>query len=501
MRNFIKYSLYIFILSFICSCVDDKGNYTYKDEKDILPISIGEFEKEMTIEVGQTLSIIPEIEGMDNPDKYTYEWYVMEYQVAGKAPERQDIGNTKDLNYKVTIDPGVWRLSYKVIDKETNIFSRAETKLNVISTAVDNKGWYILKDNGEETDFDYINFEGTIYKDVLRKKNLQLPGTAISMEYQQDRYYHNITDEHGNVVTLTNQSVFHVLSSKEIYSINAKKIELFKNFEEQFYSTPEECDPQYCIYVYHGTHFLQNAGRLYTVNGLIGNIGKVFPITGTYKLYKGGGIPMGLKNCIVYDEATNSLLVGDGYNDSFIDMPDLKQDDSIYSFKHMPYSIVCIAHNCRSMKGQGYIVLKHKDTEEGALLRAKNSSSTAITSFSIVPKESKLLKTDIVAPAFNADFVYFKYNNAVYSYENAKDLSLEYKEKEVISYPEGETITAIKQAFSTDINQLAVLTTKDEKWKLYIYDLLGESNPEINPKPVATYEGEGNGRFLLFRSN
>lgn len=101
MRNFIKYSLYIFILSFICSCVDDKGNYTYKDEKDILPISIGEFEKEMTIEVGQTLSIIPEIEGMDNPDKYTYEWYVMEYQVAGKAPERQDIGNTKDLNYKV----------------------------------------------------------------------------------------------------------------------------------------------------------------------------------------------------------------------------------------------------------------------------------------------------------------------------------------------------------------------------------------------------------------
>lgn len=501
MKQLIKYSLYFFILSFLCSCVDDKGNYTYKDGKEILPIEIGEFEKEMTIQFGQTLSIVPEIIGMDNPDKYTYEWYVMEYQVAGKAPERQDIGNTKDLSYKVTLDPGIWRLSYKVIDKETNIFYRVETKLNVISTAVDNKGWYVLKDNGEETDFDYINLEGTMYKDVLREKNLQLPGTAVSMEYQNGRYYHNITDEHGNVETLANQTVFHVLSSKEIYSINSKKIELFKNFKEQFYSTPEQCAPQNCIHVSSGFRFLQNAGKLYTVNGMSSNIGKVFPVTGTYKLYKGGGIPMGMKNLIVYDENTSSLLVGDGYDEFLIELPDLEQEGVIYSFANMPYSIVCMGYNCGLYSGQGYIVLKHKDTAEGALLRAINSFSPAITSYSIVPKESKLLETDIVAPAFNADFVYFKHNNAVYSYENAQDLSLEDKEKEVISYPEGETITAIKQAFSTDINQLAVLTTKDGKWKLYIYDLLGESNPEINPEPVATYEGEGNGRFLLFRSN
>lgn len=507
MKKIINYYLFFLFLAFTCSCVDDKGNYTYQDEKEIMPVEIKEMEQEITIEANQTLTITPEIKGLDNPENYTYEWYVYEYMAVGFAPKRQYIGDTRDLNYMVTLDPGKWNLIFKITDSKRNVFVRTETILNVIATSVDNKGWYILKDNGTETDFDYINPEGEQYNDVLRKKGLQLPGKAVCMEYQNGRYYHNITDEDGNIKTLANQTAFHILSTQEIYTINSKTIELFKDFQAHFYSPVEPCAPQSYFHLGSGQTFMQNAGKLYRINGMSPNIGVLSPITGIYDLYEGGGIPSGSKNCIVYDKKEHSLLGGDTYNNYFTDIPDLTQEETTYSFKNMPYDIVCLGYNIQgSRNGQGYIALKHLESEEGALLRIKMGTS-AINSFSVIPAGSRLLHAKMLAPAFYSDFVYFYENNTVYSYENAKDVAVDKKEKEIVSYSEGENVTFVKQVYQAKttntplINQLAVLTTKDGKWKLYIYDLLGESNPEIKQEPVATYEGEGNGRFLLFRSN
>lgn len=505
-----KYIIIIAFLSITYGCIEDKGNYDYLSSSEIMPLEIKNLQEEITIEVGNTLTIEPDIINMKDPDKYIYEWYVMENKATNNYSTRKDIGNSKNLSYKVELDPGSWRLCYKITDIQRNVYIRDEIKLTIIATAVDNKGWYILKDNNDETDFDYINLEGKIYNNVLSEKGLQLPGKAVYMEYQNGLYYQNITDENNNIITLSNQTVFHITSTKEIYTINSKTIELFKNFKDQFYNVPETCQPQYYMYVFSGFSFLQNAGRLYTIQGNMANIGKLFPITGSYQLYE-QGVPIGLKNCIVFDEKEHSLLYADGNNDYLTYMPDLKQDNIIYSFKNMPYSVVCIGHNIRSgsWSGQGYIIMQHNNMQEGALVRIMNSMSfvPSVTSFSTIPQESKLLQTNLVEPAFNGDFLYFKYENNIYSYENTKELPLIDKEKKIISYPENEQITSIKQIFvaeSSDnpqINQLAVLTTQNNKWKLYIYNLLGESNPEINPEPINIYEGEGNGQFLLYRAN
>lgn len=506
-RRLLKHIVWIFILALVCSCIDDKGNYTYLSSSDIMPIEISGLEKEMTIEVDSTLHLTPELLNMDNPDKYTYEWYVMEYNVAGKAPERRDIGQEKDLNYKVTLDPGVWRLSYKVINPENNVFVRAEIKLSVVATVIDNKGWYILKDNGEETDFDYINMEDVLYKDVLRERELQLPGTAVAMEYQPSGFDYNITDSYGNVVTLINQSAFHVVSTQEIYSFNSKTLKLIFDFQDQFYSVPETCQPQNVVHLGGGFRFLQNNGKIYYVNGVSPNIGKVSPVSGNYNLYK-DYIPSGGRECIVFDQTSNSLMLADAYLTELAELAELEQDGSIYSFTNMPYDMVCIGYNMPTQGyKQGYIVMRHKESGEGILLRVFGKYSTSITSLSAIPKESKLLQAKLVTPPQNADFLYFVYGtNHIYSYENASGLPIEDREKEVLSYPEGETITSIRQVFAAQTdntpqkNQLAVLTTQDGKWKLYLYDLLGESTPEINPEPVKVYEGEGNGRYLLYRS-
>lgn len=504
MKTITRYIASVFFLLLAYSCVDDKGNYSYLDPSEIMPIQIEGIEEEMTVQIYNKLQITPELKNMDNPEKYTYEWYVMEYVVAGKAPERRDISNEQNLNYEVNLDPGLWRLIYKVTDKQNNVYTRAEVKLNVIASPVDTQGWYILKDDGNETDFDFINAEGTYYKDVLREQGLQLPGTAVSMEFQDQRYYHNIIDEHGNVVTLVNQSAFHILSSQETYTINSKTIQLFKDFEEQFYQTPETCKPQSMKHNGSGFRFFVNDGRVYKVNGMSANVGKVSPVAGLYNLY-GNIITCGYKECLVFDLVSHSFKLADAYVDELLPLPELEQNDAVYSFENMHYSLVCMDGGPYGT--QGYAVMKDNESEGGILLRT-NNRTLGFTSLSPIDGNSKLLTTDLLAMPNVADFLYFKHgNNKVYSYENAKDIAPADKEKEILTYPEGELITSMKYVFrkATDekpgINQLAVLTTSAGNWKLYLYDLLGESTPEINSEPAKVYEGEGNGRFLLYRNN
>lgn len=504
MKTITRYIASIFFLLLAYSCVDDKGNYSYLDPSEVMPVQIEGIEEEMTIQIYNRLQITPELKNMSNPEKYKFEWFVMEYVVAGKAPERKDIGNEQNLDYEVKLTPGVWRLVYKVTDPQNNVFARTETKLNVIASPVDTQGWYILKDNGDETDFDFINAEGTYYRDVLREQGLQLPGTAVSMEFQNQRYYHNITDEHGNVVTLVNQSVFHVLSSQETYTINSKTIELFKDFEEQFYQVPATCNPQVMKHTNSGFRFFINDGRIYKVNGISSNIGKVAPIAGLYNL-DGSIIACGHKESIVFDQNSHSFKLADAYVEELLPLAELEQNDAVYSFENMHYSLVCMDGGPYGT--QGYAVMKDNESEGGILLRS-NNRVLGFTSLSPIDGNSKLLTTDMLAMPNVADFLYFKHgNNKVYSYENAKDIAPADKEKEILSYPEGETITSIRYVFVKEtnekpgINQLAVLTTNSGNWKLYLYDLLGESTPEINPEPVKVYEGEGNGRFILYRAN
>lgn len=493
MKQFIQSAILFIAFISLHSCIDDKGNYTYQDEKQILPIEIEGVEKEITAQVGDILSITPKLKGMDNPDKYSYEWYVMESSVSSK---RKDISSMQNLEYKVELDPGKWRLFYKVTDIKRNVYVCVETSLTVIANAIDNTGWYVLKDDNQNTDFDFINEEGTVYRDVLALKNIKVPGIGISMEYQTG-YRHNIIDQNGKTVTLLNQRAFHIVTNKELYTINATTFELFKNFNDHFYTIPNKCQPEGYVKIYNANFFMQNEGKLYALKGTANNIGKFFPIPGDYKLYKQGGIPIGMNNYIVFDEIEHSFYIADVTYNYFIDMPELEQNNEIFSFKNMPYSVISVGYNLFS---QGYFIMKHNEKEEGQLIRIVFSYSPSVTSVSTIPQESKMLQTDIIAPAYKSDFVYFKYGNSVYSYENSKDLALKDKEKEIITYTDDETIVSIKNIFvANKRNQLAVLTNKDKKWKLYIYNLIGESNPEINPEPVHVFEGDGYGRYLLSR--
>ena len=169
----------------------------------------------------------------------------------------------------------------------------------------------------------------------------------------------------------------------------------------------------------------------------------------------------------------------------------------------MPYSITAIGENTYTYNGFSYAVMKNEETGEGALARY-GSDKIAFLSFKTVPKDSKLLQSSIIGPSYTSDFLYFAIDNKVYDYQNAEGIEGP-RENMILEYP-GETVTFLRHNFVSSAtsavrtNSLNVLTNTDHGWKLYFYDLKGESTSELaSTTPTAIYEGTGNGRFLMFR--
>lgn len=477
------------------SCIGDDGNYDYLNADDVFPVKITGLQKSVTVSQGSVLKLTPIIEN-DDPSQYTYSWVATEAQTAGKLPERYDIAETRDLDYTVTLDVGSYLLNFKVYDKAKDVFRRYEINLTVSASPV-GPGWYILKDNGQETDFDFINNDGTMYTDLLAAAGNRPKGIARNMEYQNGRYYHVEYDADGKATTLVNQTAFYVTTDQDIRTYNAKTLKLFKTFKEQFYSAPETVDPVSVYYLSSGTSFLMNDKKIYSIYGMSSNIGKFTAAkVGIYSLYD-GFMSCGTDNMMVFDELSHTFYKVGSMSTQLSQVPELPNgEEEPISFADMPYDIVCMGTNTNQYSGYSYVVMKSLETDEGAIGRVQ-AIGGGFDSFKKIPAGNKLLQAKLVAPSFTADFLYFTIagENKVYAYENAEGA----EEKVILEYPAGESIAFMKHVKTNDINVLAVLTDTATSWKLYLYDLIGESNPEINPTPRATYEGTETGRYIMYR--
>lgn len=494
-----------FLLTALCmaACVEDEGNYDYQDPKDVLPIEITGLEDAINAKQGTTLRLSPTILN-DDASRYTYQWIVTEAVTAGALPKRYDISDSKNLEYDVTLEPNSYLLNFIVTDKARNIYKRKEMKLTV-SASPTNSGWYILKNDGDEVDFDYVSADKTVYRDILLSSNQRMKGNALDMTYQNERYYHVEYDANGNATTLANQSVFYIATDQDCRTYNSKTMKLFKTFYDMFYDTPATKKPQSVFYTSGGNMFFLNDGRLFYIYGMAGNIGKFSPKVGMNTFYP-KIIPGGYQDVLLFDVKEHTFYKASSINGTVAAIGDTKlENGETVSFTDMPYSMQCIGENAyQGYYGFTYALMKNDNTGEGALMRVKNGSSS-ILSFKTIDKDSKLMQASMVAPSRVADFLYFPIGNKVYSYENAEGLDV--KEKLIAEFPADETVASVKHCcwINTpytsylETNSLWVLTNSSRGWKLYHYDLIGESNPEINPEPVEVFEGTGQGRTIFFR--
>lgn len=126
---------YYYIIVLLCliiagSCSKDLGNYEYHDINELV---IKGVKSEYVVKTGiDTLRIQPDITAsMDGsePDRYSYTWILK-----SGTKTFDTIGRQKDLVYPIRLEPVVYDLFYRVLDKKTGIAGIANIKVSV-STA------------------------------------------------------------------------------------------------------------------------------------------------------------------------------------------------------------------------------------------------------------------------------------------------------------------------------------------------------------------------------
>lgn len=498
---------YVCVLSLLLcslSCIDDTGNYDYISEKEALPVTILGLPDKYSIVRSEVLHFTPEVKIRGDSERYTYSWFITEGTTDGIRPSRRFLADTKDLEYSFVLDAGAWKLSFEVIDKERDIYQRHEIQLTVTASPI-SSGWYILKDINDETDFDYINKEGEKYVDVLKSTGSQLAGKAVDMIYQSGQYYQLFPNEDGTSTLKGNQKVFHILSTKDIRVFDAKSMALFKTFEDVFYIAPEQCNPQEMLRCSSSALFLLNAGKVHAIYTMSQHYGKFSaPKLGNHSFFE-RIVPNGNSYVLAFDTKTNSfcsILVNAMSVDPFSDKPEESTVEGPTSVTNMPYSLVKMEYGEWDSKGSSaFALMKHISTGEYYLAQLRPNGTTAypIIAFNLVPSEYLLPTADLIATPPSGSFLYFAKGNQVYSYIGA--LNEGDKQRLLLEFAPNEKVTYIRHfaelSGSALYNYLAVLTNVGSKWKLRIYTPKGVG--EIEPEVVMEYEGEGNGRHVMYR--
>ena len=499
----------LLICGMLCfnACIDDKGNYDYIPSDEFLSAEIEGLGNDTTVLKGEVLRLSPTIVN-DDPSRYEYNWYIMEYQAEGFLPQKRIISQEKDLEWTVNLDAATYRLNFQVYDREHDVYVRHEMTVTITAAPM-TTGWYVMKDNGSETDIDYISKEGERYNDVLSSFGAAIPGTAIMMAYQSTRYSHAITNEDGSVTTKVNLSAYHFLTSEDIRTYDAKDFTLYKTYEDQFYTVTEECNPQNIVFS-SSDLYLINSDKIHRIYGMSSNIGKYgAAYAGLYEL-DNCLVPYTYLGYMVFDKTTRSFFQINGSN--MLPLEEAANATDTLALQGENYKLICSGAFYDGYSGT--IIVKDETSGQHYLLQDSQVYDSETWTYSIdwptiseIENTSRLCTATRIAQSNNTFFYFLtsEDQSKVYSYVHSKGSPLETRERERLSFP-GETVTYIayiheyKLADDETTEALAVLTSQGGNWKLRVYALLGESTPDLNTTPILEYEGTGNGRFLLYRA-
>lgn len=505
---------YLFLLSFIYtafSCIDDLGNYEYVTKEKILPISISGF-NDTTMLIGNELNIIPEIYNMDNENRYVYLWYVSKSVTAGVLPKRDTLSLERNLSEQIKMEADLYNLVFEIRDPKLDIYVSKKVILDVKAGDI-STGWYILKDIDNETDFDYIPLDSTVViSNVLKDRaglqqyvngsvvigNQQLKGKAVKMIWQGTRYYHQVENENGIVTMLANQKVLHILSENDFKTFNSDNLYLFKNLSDEFYDTPQIINLQNIAFQMTDL-YLNNSIGAHSIYGMSLNAGrfsyaKTCGFSPNYRLHS--DMLAGMFGSIFYDTVTNSFLITSAVG-ATLDKLAEPINLQFPSTTNMDYELIrMLERENNSFTRNAYCIFKNQSSGKYylAYMSTITNSAYPFISFKEIQDGAKLPKADVMSVPQYASCVYFGKENVLSYYLDASDI--EDNEKIIKTFPINETIAYIGNP-KKEI--LLVLTNSSNGWKLYGFPIIGVT-PDIKVEPEIEYSGEGNGRYVMFRS-
>ncbi|MES2455940.1 MAG: PKD-like family lipoprotein [Bacteroidota bacterium] len=471
--------LHILILGLFCmlsySCIKEGGNQ-FKPE---LPAAaVDGYQKTYTVFTHRdTLKINPAVA---DEAQYDFLWtvYSTNFNVnAGVVPKPDTLATTKNLQYEVLLNPGQYILILNVKNKKTAVTQMITSTLSVSTLTM--SGWYMLKDNGTKTDFDFVYNGGRIDNWMANfNEGKSLKGKAIKSIYAGSfKASLTSTDQFGVLVAITDEDA-------AIYRLDNGKMVM--NFDQMFFTKPEVRKPQNILQPQaDNTLNLINDGKVYNMTK-----GALFADSppSTYKISPVSALAALV---VVFDQNSRSLLcLNSGVFSPF--------GTAGASLKNMTADLVWIG-GYAGMRGV-VMTLFRQDSGDGLLVKLDGTygplaglTSTLIQGTRTVPKAHGLMSADVIGGNYDSDYIYYAKGNKIYMTDFAST-----PENLQITLSEGEVVTSIQHikypvpsaaTVVSTTDYLAIASYLNGRYKVWLHKISSTGTIQALPKP--NFEGEG----------
>jgi hypothetical protein len=461
------------------ACYRDKGNYDYKE---LVPVVITGLDESYTVYSYQDiLTINPAVA---NEERYDYCWqlYNTAFNVNARLVPRPDtLALTKNLSHPVYENPGAYILVFCVRDKETGYTEMTPIPLTI--TTVNMTGWYILKDDGSTTDFDFFA-PGATTPTVANWISFYNDGTRLDGKAVKASYIHNFKmDPNGD-----NLRVFVVASERDASIVRIDNGEIIRDYNTMFFTPPATRRLQNVILeIGELTTFLVNDGLVYTLTHAGGLFYDPSPSPHRFSSHAAAIYSQPL----FFDEQTKSFIkynynVFTPYNDASTELKSNNLDADVLWMEGYNYP-----------RWKAYSLFKRlSPPNETFLVKMQsdyNGASSLIGTSHVIPDTHALPHADCWAGNFTYDIIYFARDNKLYRANMDVDPIVESLQ---FTLPAGEVVTcmqhmnkSVPQSPGTVVMDcLAVASHANGRYKVWLFAM---DTGNLVSLPGPTFEGEG----------
>ena len=302
---------------FATSCMEDTGNYDYKNIPDF---EISGVDETYSVMLFENLKIVPQLKSSSND--FTAVWFIEKKDTSAGFADvtyADTISHDLVLDIPVKFKPGSYNLFLKVTCNETGVSKYAKTTVSAQTKF--STGYYLLKETSDgNTEIDLHYPEGDVLENVIAQvKGAPLSGKPKTLSYLNSFNYLN---EETGVKDINYLLV--PLSENEMLSLNMTDLSVARTYEQWFYSAAETYDVK-------KIHHMNNVGFAFAM----------FTETGIFSNYQCA--PWGMYSVGKYSPQPDIIK---GSNDAYSTTPDVCYFSlETYTFDQMNKRIISIDYN------------------------------------------------------------------------------------------------------------------------------------------------------------
>lgn len=501
-----KINFYILILGClaILSCSKDKSNYDYSETEHIDIEGIES--KYAVISLKDTLKISPTAKS-NKDGELEYKWGFYETNVQGRAEPMDTIARSQNLRYFITEDAKDWVAVCIVKNKKTG-YSQYKTATVTVSTQF-TRGWYILKDDGTNSDLDlYLTPQNNLVNGKIENvystaNNQKIEGKGNFISFSSS-YKSNIL----NPSSYSNTRALFLTTEKDIQTVNVNNLKKIRDKQNLFLGGGQQITGNTGAFLGSTANYVLNNGQLYNIyamssnTGQFGNKAMIDGNNSNYELSK-YMISSGSNDPILFDNlGGNFTTLGNGYgstmtifsNDAANDFNTANNNQKAL-FLGMKSNVYLPAPDYY-YKTVGYAILQDKtDPAQKSLCALEKKQYVLSIKKEVIDPSSKLYNASLYTLLLDDEnLMYFVNNNQLYS----RNLSNGFEQLQ-FSAPGGEQVTFIKHLKYSEsgyaFNFVVVGTKVGSNYKIRMFT---KNSGNLDSNPVQTLEGAGTARAIIY---